>query len=200
MAANARLAEAHRLAQARIGAQTVKEVLAVSKLLDPTDLPGSFRTWLTVLVPLISRQRSVSARTAANYLTTHRALVLGIGTQTPVLAEQLPVEAFTTSMVVCGPATIRRLTGSGSTIENAVRVAQVRTSRAAMRHALNGGRETITQTVAADPRASGWERVTSGAPCAFCAGLAGLTFAAEESASFECHDGCSCSAEPVYGN
>jgi hypothetical protein len=62
-----------------------------------------------------------------------------------------------------------------------------------------GGRETITSTVKADPRAVGYERVTSGSACDFCSMLAdrGAVYG-EASADFEAHDGCACGAEPVY--
>jgi hypothetical protein len=40
------------------------------------------------------------------------------------------------------------------------------------RIALDGGRTTIVNTVASDPVALGWYRVTDGEPCAFCALMA----------------------------
>lgn len=47
----------------------------------------------------------------------------------------------------------------------------------------------------------GWRRVTSDNPCDFCAMLAaqGAVYNAEETADFEAHDNCSCTAEPVWG-
>jgi hypothetical protein len=196
-----RLTEAHRLAQARLGADTVRRMLAAFRILDGTDLDGTFERWLRVALPVIQSQRSTSARLAANYLTTFRALELGVTGErlTPQLAEAAPVEAVTTSLVVTGPAAIKSNVGRGMALSTAMRTASVTTSRAAMRHVLNGGRETITATTRSDRRARGWQRVTSGDACSFCSLLASRGAAyGEDTADFQAHDGCSCSAEPVY--
>jgi hypothetical protein len=65
---------------------------------------------------------------------------------------------------------------------------------------LTGGRRTLTGIAARDPQALGWGRTTSGDPCAFCRMLAGRgpTYKTEKSADFEAHDGCGCSAEPLF--
>lgn len=196
-----RLTEAHRLAQARLGADTVRQVFASFPLLDGTDIDGTFERWLRVVFPILRSQRSTSATLAANYLTTFRALELGVGaTGASVLADGLPAEAVTTSLVVTGPAAIKSNIARGLSLASAMERAQVTAARATMRHVLNGGRETITQSVDADRRARGWQRVTSGNACSFCSLLASRGAAyGEASADFQAHDGCSCSAEPVYG-
>jgi len=47
----------------------------------------------------------------------------------------------------------------------------------------------------------GWRRVISDSPCDFCVGLLaqqGTIYDSEEAAEFEAHDGCSCTAEPIW--
>lgn len=46
----------------------------------------------------------------------------------------------------------------------------------------------------------GWRRVSSGSGCSFCAMLEsrGAVYRRERSARFQAHDGCSCTAEPVW--
>jgi hypothetical protein len=81
---------------------------------------------------------------------------------------------------------------------------------AAVRHAGNGGREQIRETVKVDVRATGYARITAAAPCYFCAMLASRgaiykedSFAASD-ARFEgpgnakVHDSCQCGMRPVY--
>lgn len=197
-----RLTEAHRLAQARLGADTANRILATFGLLDGTDLDGSFDRWLRVALPIIQARRSTSATLAANYLTTFRTLELGMAAPrvTPTLADAAPVDAVTTSLVVTGPAAIKSAIARGISLPAAIQTAQTTAARAGMRHALNGGRETITATTRADPRARGWARVTSAKACDFCSMLAGRgAVYGEATADFQAHDGCSCSAEPVYG-
>lgn len=196
-----RLTEAHRLAQARLGADTATRILATFPLLDGNDLDGSFDRWLRVVLPVIQSRRSTSATLAANYLTTFRTIELGMDAPriTPTLADSTPIDAVTTSLLVTGPAAIKSKIGRGISLASAMQTAQTTTARAGMRHALNGGRETITATTRNDRRARGWQRVTSGKACSFCSMLAGRgTVYGEASADFQAHDGCSCSAEPAY--
>jgi hypothetical protein len=200
-AAASRLTEAHRTAQARLGATTVRQMLAAWPLLQLDNLDGTFDRWLQVVVPLVGAQRRQSARLAANYIATFRTLELGAaaGALQPVLAEELEVEQLATSMLVTGPAMIRRALARQTPARKAIANAQRASAGAAMRHVLNGGRETIVGTVDADKKAVGWARATSGRPCAFCAMLASRGPVYESgTVHFDAHDHCSCSAEPVY--
>ncbi|MDQ3485451.1 MAG: hypothetical protein M3445_08620, partial [Actinomycetota bacterium] len=75
----------------------------------------------------------------------------------------------------------------------------VQSSGAATRLVLNAGRETVTASVTADPRARGWQRVGGGKPCDFCAMLIGRgSVYTEATSGFDAHDYCACTSEPVY--
>lgn len=200
-AAAARLTEAHRLAQVRLGAQVVSQMRAAWPLLDPKKLDVSLDRWLRVVLPLVAANRRTSAALAANYLRSFRTLETGqLATITPALADRIDVGAVTTSLTVTGPVRIRAGLGRGGTFQQVMATAEATAARAAMRHVLNGGRATIEQTVQADRAALGYARATSGKPCAFCAMLAGRgpVYRSEQSAGFHAHDGCSCTLEPVY--
>lgn len=196
----AALTEGHRLAQARIAAQTVRLMRSAWPLLDPTNLDGTMARWLRVTVPLVSRQSAMSARLAAQYLTAFRAIELGLagGTYTPVVAVA-DTAAITTSLTVTGPVRIKDQMRRFVPFVRALTTAEAASASAGLRHALNGGRSTILDNVRRDRLALGWARVTSGDPCAFCAMLAsrGPVYG-EETADFQAHDSCSCTAEPVY--
>jgi hypothetical protein len=194
------LTEAHRLAQVRLGVVTVRQMLAVFHILDPDDLDGTFPDWLTAVAPIVQAQRRSSAELAGRYLAVSRALHIGLDTTfAPTIAAPVNLQQLLTSMLVTGPVSIRAGLARQLPVDRTLDIAQGRTSAAAMRHVLNGGRETITSTVKADPRAVGYERVTSGSACDFCSMLAdrGAVYG-EASADFEAHDGCACGAEPVY--
>lgn len=192
-----RLTEAHRLAQGRLGAQTVQHMRTIWPLLDPADP----ERWLRATRLVIDAQRQVSARLAANYVSTFKMLELGAGvTAAPVvLAEAAPAAAVTTSMLVTGPSAVETAVRRGVRAVEAMDVAEARSSAAALRHVLDGGRETIIETVSADRQAQGWARSVSGNCCAFCAMLAsrGPVYG-RDSVNFHSHDACKCSAEPVY--
>jgi hypothetical protein len=117
----------------------------------------------------------------------------------PVMAEPTP-ERISTSLLVTGPIKAKALMAGGMRRTQAVQQAASTMAGAGYRQAINGGRDTISDTVRADPRAAGWQRVASPLCCAFCAMLAsrGPVYQSEESASFEPHDLCNCAPEVVY--
>lgn len=66
------------------------------------------------------------------------------------------------------------------------------------RRIANASRQTVTASSIADPGATGWQRIGSGA-CAFCAMLIGRgSVYTEAGADFASHDHCNCSAIPAF--
>lgn len=168
------------------------------RLLRPDDLDGSFDSWMRAVVPMVQEQRVLSSTLAGAYYSELRNTQLGAGFD-PVLAGPVNAEALSTSMLVTGPISIKEAMKRNLRLAAALGIAESGSARAAMRHALNGGRETLLNTMRADRASVGWRRVTSGNPCKFCSMLAsrGGVYSAT-TADFEAHDGCSCSAEPVW--
>lgn len=197
----AQLTELQRVAQLRLAARTIAQMRAVWGLLDPAELDATFERWLRVAIPVVQNNRAASARLAAAYLAAFRQAELGTLADLPVvLAAPADVKAVTTSLLVTGPGSVKKAMTRGVDLARAVDVAEARSSAAAMRHALDGGRTLIADTVAADGQALGWARVASSTACAFCAMVAsrGPEYGSEATARFDAHDGCRCGAEPVY--
>lgn len=192
------IAEAHRLAQLRLGARVVALMRAAFRILDPQDLDKTFVEWLATVEPIVANGRRLSAQMAAAYLIETRRKAVGFdGNFVPTLSSTPDARALRASLLVTGPVSIKNAMTRGVKLANAVDVAGARTAAAAMRHALDGGRETILETVRRDDRATGWRRLVSGRACKFCSSLEGVV-TGEQAAGFEAHDGCSCSAEPVF--
>lgn len=60
-------------------------------------------------------------------------------------------------------------------------------------------RHSVMQSSIADPKATGWQRVTSGGGCAFCEMLSGRGFVYESATvRFASHDHCDCTAAPAF--
>lgn len=203
-AEGARLTEAHRIAQARIGAQTVVRIRASWGLLDPNDLTGSTGLWLNAAMPIVQAQHQVSSRLAAGYVRAFREIEHGdtVGFS-PVMSAGPDPDAVRTSLTVTGPVTIRSRMTQG--LAAAVDIAQATSAAAAMRHALDGGRRTVLDSIDSDPAALGYMRTTRFGACAFCALLAsrGPVYKSKRSALIthsgeRYHDNCQCGAEPVY--
>lgn len=197
-AAATRLTRSHRLAQKRIATDTITAMRRIWPLLDGYDLDSTAPAWLDAAVPVIDAFRAESARNAAAYVRAFRAIEIGRGA-TPVLAGAVAPDVATTSLLVTGPISVKSAVARGVPIVRAMSVAEASSSAAAMRHALNAGRETVTGTLATDQAARGWARVSGGGACKFCSMLAGRGHVySAGTVDFQAHDGCSCSAEPVY--
>lgn len=197
----AALTEHHRLAQLRVGALTAVQVHAIWPLLDLEHLDATFGRWMAGAQAIIGSQYRISAQLAAGYYSTFRRLELGAHAKpfVPVVVDPANADAVRISLLVTGPVSVKAAMTRGVALAAAGAVADGRAAGEAMRHALSGGRDTISQSAGADPRALGWARAASGRACAFCAMLAsrGPVYS-EGSVDFEAHSHCSCSSEPVY--
>lgn len=198
--AGRRLTEAHRRSQIKIGAETVARLVAAWKVLDGEDLDGSLTEWLRVAVPVVGHQRWQSARVGASYFAAFRAVEIGPGTFAAQLVGEVDPRRVVTSLTLTGPVFVKSAMARGVKLERAMAIGASMSASAGMRHALDGGRETIFTSVRADSAARGWARVTSGRACAFCAMLAsrGAVYKTD-TVKFRSHDHCTCTAEPVFG-
>lgn len=191
-----RLTEAHRLAQVRLKTATVALMLRLAPMLasDP-------QRWTATALVLLAPLRERSAMLAANYVIRFREVEVGDPTDV-VRATALPAEVVARSLAFTGVVRLRQHLARDVPMDLALRRAAATSAAAGSRHVLNGGRETVIGATQQDNEARGWQRVTDGDPCFFCAMLAsrGATYRSEESGGFEAHDGCGCAAEPVYGN
>lgn len=191
------LTEIHRRSQLRLRAVTIRDVLAVWPLLRLDDLAGTWRDLERILLAIIAGRSAESAGVAASYFAAFRFAEGAAGTARPVVASTPPPEELVRSLRYVGVVNTRRL------LDAHVRDAAARTfanvSGDVSRHVLNAGRETITGSVDADPRALGWARVTDANPCAFCRMLAsrGPVFRSR-AGGFKAHLRCGCTAEPTY--
>lgn len=198
--AGAELTRAHRAAQLAVRAGSISNLVRLWKIVDPADLSGTIDTFVEAAVLLAGQGFDRSAGIASRYYGLFRR-VEGIAGAAPV---GLAVRPAATDLAgelrgaaLKGIITARR---AGLTPDLAKSRGLVRVAGALGKLILNGGRRTLIDTSARDPKALGWGRVTSGDPCAFCRMLAGrgAVYKTEKSADFETHDGCACSAEPLF--
>jgi len=204
------LTEWQRLRQNRIRAETVAGAVALMERLDPQDVAGTADRWAADTERFVRRKRGESAQVSLAYVTEFKRRQVGTP-EVPWRHRPLNSQALQTSLRVTGPAVIRRLSAQGAPLGHAVNTATTTVAGATSRHALDGGRDGLQETIRQDRQARGWQRVTQGEPCAFCAMLAsrGAVFKTGETAlgtrlgptgDFQVHDNCNCTAEPVYGD
>lgn len=189
------LTQLHRQRQLALRAATLRDLLAIWPAFDINDIDGSWPALEAALVALIRDRRRTSSGLAANYFRTFRAAEGVAGEPRPVLAHEPNETLLRATLTILGPIATKKGIARGQ--RNPVVVAASRLSGSVTRQVLAGGRETLTRSIAADPRAKGWRRITDGDPCGFCAQLAGAVVS-EASSEFQAHDHCGCSAEPAY--
>ncbi|HSW42704.1 MAG TPA: hypothetical protein VLM76_09370 [Patescibacteria group bacterium] len=199
-APGAALTERHRLAQIGLRAALVRDLVSLWPLFDPADL-DTFARFSGVASGLIAARHRDSATIAQAYYARFREAeaVLSVPPPPPrpprpPVREQIAISLRATGLVgaIAGVA-------AGFSYAAAKQNAFAAVAGAAGRLALDGGRQAILDMGTRDPRAMGWQRVTAGDPCAFCAMLASRGVMREASgADFEAHDHCACSAEPVF--
>lgn len=195
------LTQRHRAQQLLLRKATIAGVTKAWPALDWTRLDASYPELAVQLGRLVEMNRRTSAGLAAGYLREFRKAAGVGGTAKIDLAKPLIVGQFNASLSTTSIAALKAAAANGTPAEMAMANALTLVQGSMARLVLNGGRETVTQSLAADRHARGYQRVLGGSGCDFCQMLAGRgDVYSAESAAFEAHDRCGCTAEPVYGS
>lgn len=193
------LTRVHRSQQLLLRQATVRQMQSLWPALDWSRLDATYPAFAVQVARLVQANRNTSAGLAASYLRAFRKATGVPGEVKPVFAQPLIVDQFATSLRVTSVVAAKTAAGNGVAADVAMANALTQTSGSMARLVLNAGRSTVLDTVAADPRAVGYQRVLGGGGCEFCQMLAGRgAVYGADSADFEAHDHCGCSAEPVY--
>ena len=145
---------------------------------------------------MVSRNRKTSVGLASAYLRAFRA-ASGLSGDVKIIVPPMAPEQFATSLRVTSLIAAKKSAASLVPVDVAMTNALTQASGAMARLVLNGGRETVTQTIRNDSAATGWQRVLGGGGCEFCQKLAGRVYP-RDNAGFDAHDHCGCTAEAVY--
>jgi hypothetical protein len=190
------LAQQSRQAQLQLRARVLRQLLTFWPLLDMEQLDKTFPQWATAVGGLILSQHTVSSALAAQFIQAQRTEAGLLGPAPIVRADPPGAAQIARSLQTTSVIAVKLSMTAGQSLSQASANALVQSSGAASRLVLNGGRDTVVQSVKADPRARGYQRVTGGKPCDYCASKSGVTFADDE--VFPAHDHCGCAAAPVF--
>ena len=193
------LTRTHRNAQLTLRAALIRDLLLIwNAVFDPTE-PDSYGEFVQIAEILIRQLYGDSSALARVY---YREFLEAEGVPTrvsPIPAPELAHDRIRRSLFATGLAGSLRALRLGYPPQAAKAQGFVLASGSASRLALLGGRETITETTRVDGLVTGWQRITSGSPCAFCAMLASRGPVYRESTvGFSAHDHCSCTPEPYH--
>lgn len=195
----AALTRKHYLTQLAIRSGAARDVTRLWGTVDPTNLTATFDPFAQAATVLARVRHRDSSGVAAGYQERFRKAEQVGGKAAIKLASQLVTGDALGLIRGAGLSGIINARRAGQSPQAAARNGLVKVVGQMTRLVLAGGRDTILGSAEADPKASHWQRVTSGEPCAFCAMLAtrGAVFSVD-TADFEAHDHCSCTAEVAY--
>lgn len=193
------LTRRHYVSQLAVRAATSRDVMRLWGTVDPTNLSGTYDRFAQAATVLTRARHATSSGVAASYQEEFRKAERVAGRAAVKLGPALAHADALGLIRGSGLSGIINSRQRGFSPQAAARNGLIKVLGATTRLVLGGGRDTIIESVAADPQTAHWQRVTSGEPCAFCAMLAtrGAVFTAD-TADFEAHDHCSCSAEAAY--
>lgn len=197
-AAGRALTEQHRTGQLQIRSRALQDYIRLWPLWRGDE--PSFWRLVYASVPLVQVHRQLSSALSAAYFEAFRRAEGAEGSARAKIGPPLDESRFRGSMLVTGRNMTRDAILAGQSPQAAMQTSLVRTSGTISDAVLGGGRDTTVLSTGSDRQATGWARVTSGDPCAFCAVIAsnGPVYHGEDTAEFEAHDGCGCTAEPSY--
>lgn len=190
-----RLTELHRRRQLVIRASAVSDLLAVWPAFTLADIDGSWPAVEAALLSIIAARRTDSERLSANYFTAFRMAEGETSTAQPRSAPPPSRALQAATLRILGPIATKKTLTAGT--PNPAERALTRITGTVTRQVLQAGRDTLAESVRADPAARGWRRITSSSPCPFCAGIAAEGVIGVD-VDFPAHDHCSCTQEPVY--
>lgn len=186
----------HRRQQLALRKTTIAQMEQVWPALDWADLDKTYPGFAAEVAALVSKNRRTSSGLAAAYLRAFR-VASGLSGDVRIVVPPMAPEQFTTSLRVTSLVAAKK--SAANLVDPRVAMTNALTLAAGemVRLVLNGGRETVNQTIRNDSAARGWMRVLGTGGCDFCKDLAGRVYP-RDNADFEAHGKCGCTSEPVY--
>lgn len=160
------------------------------------DLDGSWPVLETAMLAIIERYYKQSSNHAARYYRMLRA-IQGIEGDATIVPSEFDRERIRSHLVLLGPIFTKKALSANR--PDPMGTATVRLAGVVTAGVLDGGRDTLLRTGAADPRSAGWRRVTQGT-CEWCRKLAGWGAFHRNGAGWQGHTNCRCVAEPQWEN
>lgn len=208
----------HHAAQKLIARNAVAELQPLWGILDMHDLKGTTADWLKAVRPVVEKGFLVSQYVAAEFVNDYRSAIFAdagrldlelpnpLGTfVTPQIPDRNAQLRIMVSMKVTGPGYVMEHSAPGISEEQLVSVMRdgfSKSSGAATRLILNGGRGMVRLAVNVDPLAQGVAGVADETACSSCQFLTTPILKRDGAKRMNAvaigHDFCKCSCRIVY--
>lgn len=185
---------AHRRDLARVSASVAVQVNRAARMANPSDIDAWWARVSPAVLRTVARGHDIAAALARRYMEDHAALE---GVRLDPVRVAADRREMATSLLVTGPVAFKTNMARTGDPGVARRVMGSQLVGAAQRLTLAGDRATVMGTFRESEVIAGWRRVGGG--CAFCTMLIsrGAVYS-KDTADFQAHDRCRCSAEPLY--
>ncbi len=163
----------------------------------------TFRLLVDATLPLVLLGFRLSRQLAAEYYRAFRfAEEVEDNGFSPILAPDPEDARVAGTLYRVGLEMHRDARAAGHNATKAREATLVRMSGSVTTLVLEGGRDTVIRSVAADRQARGWARIAGPNACTFCRLMAarGPVYKTAQTASFKPHDQCACGVEPAFGD
>jgi hypothetical protein len=189
-------AEEQQAAQIALIALMLKDFAKIWHLLTPSELDRSLPAWVTAIHAIVARYGSMSAALAADHYEEARLAAKARGQFTVQLPGD-PAEGLVDTGMRW--ATRDVWSRDPETLPDRVKSARTMAENVAIKEVIDMARITTVDAVHEDPEAVGWARIARPNACYFCRMLTtrGGVYTAE-TVKFRAHNGCHCTAEPVF--
>lgn len=184
--------------QQALQASVLRSLHRIWPMVERGQLAEVWEPFVEAVAQITGTGREQAVHLAAGFLRDYKAASGGHDAAVAVLAAAV---ADRRQLAVSLRATVLTTLAADNRAHAA---AYVRAAGTVTRHVRNASRQTIVQSVEADPGAAGWARVPKPGACHFCALLAtrGAVYKSRASAGDPAihayHDHCSCEPVPVY--
>jgi len=196
------LARRHMRQQVRDVARLQVKLAALwDRTMDPSDIDGSFLRFQAQASALIKAGRRSGELSAQEYYDAAKVLA-GYDKPAPdVEFQPTETKANRAALHATSVANAKKAIAKGTPADQALLAAKAAMLRSAKRRVLEAPRRRLLRLANDDGDARGWARVSDGKPCYWCAMLLGRgPVYTSVTVHFEAHDGCGCSAKPVFKN
>lgn len=188
----------HRQRQLQLRAATLQVLSQLWALWDGQTI-RTFPRFVEPATTLVQDRFGTSAGLAVGYYQALRLAEQAGGSPSPRVADPPKTDTVVASLRATALASTLRGLRSGFSPQAAKQNALVAAMGSTGRMVMRGAAESLVLTSAADSRARGWQRIAGSGACDFCEMLAGRgAVYSEDTADFQSHDHCACSAEVVF--
>ena len=168
-----------------------------ASIVDPNNFATTWKTLEPIIQGIVDLNHGMSAADAAQYYGLSRSVAGYYGTSVP--GAYLNPDYLSVLTRNTGLQKFLSFVGNGYEPAIASKMAMRYLIGNSIRVVLNGGRDTVTNAVANDNGALGWERIVEPRTCSYCSGLAASGGVHKAGTIvFHAHDNCQCLARAVF--